>query len=89
MWQFLYFLPLPQGHGSLRPTFSPRLRIGSLRFSLCAAFVVLRADVPDEQLAAFASERLARFKVPKTFHRVDELPRNSMGKVQKSELANA
>ena len=24
-WQFLYFLPLPQGHGSLRPTrFSAR-----------------------------------------------------------------
>ena len=21
--QFLYFLPLPQGHGSLRPTFGP------------------------------------------------------------------
>src|SRR5262245_908193 len=29
MWQFLYFLPLPHGQGSLRPTFSPRLRIGS------------------------------------------------------------
>src|SRR5512142_2825810 len=22
-WHCLYFLPLPQGHGSLRPTFSP------------------------------------------------------------------
>jgi hypothetical protein len=21
-WHFLYFFPLPQGHGSLRPTFS-------------------------------------------------------------------
>ena len=29
MWQFLYFLPLPHGHGSLRPTFCWRLRIGS------------------------------------------------------------
>ena len=29
MWQFLYFLPLPQGQGSLRPTRWPRLRIGS------------------------------------------------------------
>lgn len=27
-WQFLYFLPLPQGHGSLRPTFGSAL-IGS------------------------------------------------------------
>src|SRR5205085_6010933 len=32
MWQFLYFLPLPQGHGSLRPTFAPTLRIGSAFF---------------------------------------------------------
>lgn len=22
-WHFLYFFPLPQGHGSLRPTFCP------------------------------------------------------------------
>ncbi len=29
MWQFLNFLPLPQGQGSLRPTRSSRLRIGS------------------------------------------------------------
>ena len=29
MWQFLNFLPLPQGQGSLRPTRWPRLRIGS------------------------------------------------------------
>ncbi len=27
-WQFLYFLPLPQGQGSLRPIFGPTL-IGS------------------------------------------------------------
>ena len=33
-----------------------------------------------------AVERLARFKVPKSFTFVDELPRNSMGKIQKSEL---
>src|SRR5579871_770806 len=25
-WHFLYFLPLPQGQGSLRPTFSPSRR---------------------------------------------------------------
>ena len=31
-------------------------------------------------------DRLARFKVPKSFTFVDELPRNSMGKLQKSEL---
>ncbi len=35
MWQFLYFLPLPHGQGSLRPTRSPRLRIGSGFLSPC------------------------------------------------------
>src|SRR5579872_4250515 len=33
MWQFLNFFPLPQGQGSLRPTRSPRLRIGSIGLS--------------------------------------------------------
>jgi fatty-acyl-CoA synthase len=40
----------------------------------------------DDELAAHCRERLARFKVPKSFHVVDELPRNSLGKVVKSEL---
>src|SRR6478672_9036277 len=35
MQQFLYFLPLPQGQGSLRPTFAVRLRIGSFGLALC------------------------------------------------------
>src|ERR1043166_7018271 len=35
MQQFLYFLPLPQGQGSLRPTRAPRWRIGSCFFSVC------------------------------------------------------
>ena len=38
MWQFLYFLPLPHGHGSLRPTFVV-LRIGSGFFVASPAFV--------------------------------------------------
>src|SRR5262249_28493573 len=29
MQQFLYFFPLPHGHGSFRPTLAPRLRMGS------------------------------------------------------------
>ncbi len=53
---------------------------------VCAAFVVLSADATGEELQAFCRERLARFKVPKSFHVVDALPRNSMGKIQKSEL---
>jgi len=39
----------------------------------------------DEIIAALAA-RLAKFKVPKRVMFVDELPRNTMGKVQKNEL---
>jgi len=52
----------------------------------CAAFVVVREPLSEEELRAHCRERLARFKVPKTFRVVDELPRNSLGKVVKSEL---
>ena len=52
----------------------------------CAAFVVLTSPVTDDELREYCREHLARFKVPKSFHIVDELPRNSMGKVMKSEL---
>ena len=51
-----------------------------------AAYVVVRVDVDDEELRAWCTERLARFKVPKSFHRIEALPRNSLGKVMKSEL---
>jgi acyl-CoA synthetase (AMP-forming)/AMP-acid ligase II len=47
---------------------------------------VLRRSLPEGELEAYCRERLARFKVPKSFHVVDELPRNSIGKIQKSEL---
>ena len=50
------------------------------------AYVVVDGAVQDDDLAAFCRDRLARFKVPKRFQFVDELPRNSIGKLQKSEL---
>jgi acyl-coenzyme A synthetase/AMP-(fatty) acid ligase len=48
------------------------------------AFVVLRGPAPD--LRAFARERLAPFKVPKTIERVESLPRNAAGKLLRREL---
>jgi fatty-acyl-CoA synthase len=50
------------------------------------AFVVLVAPVTEEELRAHCRAHLARFKVPKSFQFVAELPRNSMGKIQKSLL---
>jgi fatty-acyl-CoA synthase len=53
---------------------------------VCVAFVVLDEPVSEEDLRQHCVDRLGRFKVPKSFHVVDELPRNSMGKILKSEL---
>ena len=50
------------------------------------AFVVVDRDTTEDELLAHCRERLARFKVPKAVRFVDEIPRNSMGKIQKSKL---
>jgi len=49
------------------------------------AFVVAES-VSEEELLGWCRDRLARFKVPKSFRFVGEIPRNGMGKVQKQEL---
>jgi malonyl-CoA/methylmalonyl-CoA synthetase len=50
------------------------------------AFV--EADDPFDEATVIAAlrERLASFKVPKAIYRLDELPRNAMGKVEKPRL---
>jgi fatty-acyl-CoA synthase len=53
---------------------------------VCVAFVVLSGEASEDELREHCRAHLARFKVPKSFHLVDELPRNSMGKILKSEL---
>lgn len=52
------------------------------------AFVVVtqRANVSLEELRDFAGERLARFKVPRFFEIVDELPHTPTGRIAKHEL---
>ncbi|WP_431857076.1 malonate--CoA ligase [Azospirillum sp.] len=59
-------------------------------FGEAVTAVVLRkpgASGPDEaQVVAVCKEQLANFKVPKRVFFLDELPRNTMGKVQKNLL---
>jgi len=52
------------------------------------ACIVVRAghDCPEEALRAFARERLAPYKVPRTVVPMLELPRNAVGKVMKPVL---
>jgi len=52
------------------------------------AFVIIAggASVSEEELRAFARDAMAHFKVPKTFHFVDDLPKTATGKIQKFVL---
>ena len=61
-----------------------------------AAGKMARAVVPmpgailsEEAIIDSVKARLARYKVPKRILLVDELPRNTMGKVQKNALREA
>jgi malonyl-CoA/methylmalonyl-CoA synthetase len=47
------------------------------------------ASLVEKDMLAILGERLARYKLPKRILIVDELPRNTMGKVQKNLLRNA
>ena len=51
-----------------------------------AVLVAEGAPVEDDTLRAALDAGLARFKHPRRFYWVDELPRNAMGKVQKNVL---
>ncbi|QVQ52856.1 o-succinylbenzoate--CoA ligase [Spiractinospora alimapuensis] len=54
------------------------------------AYVVAHRDsdpTPDD-LTAFLTQRLARYKVPRHYTRIDEIPRNAAGKAQKHRLPN-
>ncbi len=52
------------------------------------AFIVKdgSVDINEESVTAFVKDQLANFKVPKQVYILNELPRNTMGKVQKNEL---
>ncbi|MFT5222503.1 MAG: acyl-CoA synthetase (AMP-forming)/AMP-acid ligase II [Glaciecola sp.] len=51
------------------------------------AFVQANGAVVPEELRAFAAERLANFKVPKSIRVQDELPRLPVGKIDKKALS--
>jgi fatty-acyl-CoA synthase/long-chain acyl-CoA synthetase len=52
-----------------------------------AILVPAKGAMPDRaELASYVKGRLASYKVPAYFTFVDELPRNPMGKVLKTEL---
>lgn len=50
------------------------------------AFVVVRAEISEDDLKRWVKDHLARFKVPREIVVLPELPRNATGKVLKREL---
>ncbi len=50
------------------------------------AYLVADEGVGDADLAAFCKSQMAGFKLPRAFPRVESLPRNALGKVQKHLL---
>jgi malonyl-CoA/methylmalonyl-CoA synthetase len=53
---------------------------------IVTAYVEAADDLDADALLAFAAEQLAPYKRPRLVHRVDALPRNRMGKVQRDQL---
>ncbi len=50
------------------------------------AFVVARSPVDAEELIAYTRERLSTYKCPRAVRFIDAIPRNAMGKVDRSAL---
>jgi 4-hydroxybenzoate-CoA ligase len=60
--------------------------------SIIAAFWVAVPGAPppgDDALAAHCAQRLARYKQPRAFHRVDALPHGPTGKLLRRQLRDA
>jgi acyl-coenzyme A synthetase/AMP-(fatty) acid ligase len=54
-----------------------------------AVAVVVRAPIAQEELQAHLAQRLARFKQPRRWVFVEQLPKTALGKVQRSALAQS
>ena len=50
------------------------------------AYVVKKGEIDGDAVIAHIRERLAPFKVPKAVHFIDELPKNTSGKILKRQL---
>jgi fatty-acyl-CoA synthase len=56
------------------------------RWGECGVAFVVADGATEDDLLAWCGERLAKFKVPSAVRFVDEIPRNSLGKIQKQGL---
>jgi len=52
------------------------------------AYVVASEEIEADGLRGFLDDHIAAYKHPRQLHRIDALPRNALGKVQKHRLAH-
>ena len=55
---------------------------------VCAGVVFNNIIFKDEKLKKLLKKSLAAYKIPKKFYRLDKIPRNDLGKVNKKEFIN-
>jgi malonyl-CoA/methylmalonyl-CoA synthetase len=60
-----------------------------VRGEIPVAYIVAPGDFDEKILAERCREKLASFKIPRRFERIEKLPRNALGKVQKHLLCRA
>ena len=60
-----------------------------MSFNLAVIFIVRPSmNLLEQELVAYCRERLAAYKCPRVFQFRSELPKNTLGKVLKDELAS-
>ena len=57
--------------------------------TLIAAFYVADTELDRQDLDHFASQRLARYKAPRIYHRIDALPKGANGKILRKQLRDS
>lgn len=55
---------------------------------LVSAAIVCKEDLDTKALNAWMREQMPAYKTPRAYHRLEELPRNAMGKVTKKDVVN-
>ncbi|MEC5424362.1 AMP-binding protein [Virgibacillus sp. C22-A2] len=53
---------------------------------IVAAFIVLKNEMNESELESYCKKKLTRYKVPKVFYVLDELPKTHVGKINKKSL---
>jgi malonyl-CoA/methylmalonyl-CoA synthetase len=53
---------------------------------LIVAVLVVNFDLESKEISQWLREQMPAYKTPRTYHFIEELPRNAMGKVTKNEL---